>query len=98
MLAVGARLFTFEALLRDDPTVALVVRGSPALENRRVLEDSGELAGAWVLLQDENGWPGRALYRWVVRVGWAVIPTLWLAVWIALAFKTRRTRAPSAHS
>jgi hypothetical protein len=81
LLALATKFFTFEAVLKDDPTVYLVLRPAPSLENRLFLEDSSQLAGAWVLAEDENALWGEGLYEWVVRIGWWLLPVLALAGW-----------------
>jgi hypothetical protein len=82
LLALATKFFTFEATLKDDPTVSLVLRSMPSLENQRLLDDSSQLAGALVLAEDENAFWGSGLYSWLVRVGWWLLPLLLMATWV----------------
>jgi hypothetical protein len=94
LVAVATKLFTFEASLRDDPTVSLVLRSRPSLDNQYILDDSSQLAGAWVVAEDENELLGSGLYHWVVKVGWWLFPLLLVAAWAATHL--RRNRGPLA--
>lgn len=82
LLALAAKLFTFEASLRDDPTVSLVLRPAPALENEQILSDSSQLAGMRVLAEDENAFWASGLYSWIVSVGWWLLPLLLVVAWV----------------
>ncbi|MFY0523104.1 hypothetical protein ACN28I_07905 [Archangium gephyra] len=81
-LALATKLFTFEASLRDDPTVSLVLRPTPSLENQKLLDDSSQLAGALVLSEDENAFWASGLYSWIVSAGWWLLPLLLVAAWV----------------
>jgi hypothetical protein len=92
LLAAGIKLFTFEAILKDDPTVSLVLRPTPSFENRHFLDDSSQLAGALVLAEDENSFLGSGLYDWLVSVGWWLFPLLLVAVWLVPRLRRAGTR------
>lgn len=94
LLALATKLFTFEAVLRDDPTVSLVLRPRPSLENQQLLEDSSHLAGALVLAEDENAFWGSGLYSWLVSVGWWLLPLLLVAAWV-VPYMRRAASRPS---
>jgi hypothetical protein len=92
LLALGLKFFTFEVMLKDDPTVSLVLRSNPSLENRAFLDDSSQLAGAVVLAEDENSFVGEGLYGWVVSMGWWLLPFLTVLVWVGPRLRRQAAR------
>jgi hypothetical protein len=92
LLALAIKLFTFEAHLRDDPTVSLVLRMSPSLENRRFLDDSSQLDAVVVLAEDENSLWAEGLYSALVSVGWWLLPLLLVAAWRVPSLRRARQR------
>lgn len=96
LLGVATKLFTFEASLRDDPTVSLVLRPTPSLENQQLLDDSSQLAGVLVLAEDENAFWGSGLYFWIVSVGWWLLPLLLVAAWVAPRMRRAAARSSQA--
>ncbi|WP_052517560.1 hypothetical protein [Archangium violaceum] len=93
LLALTTKFFTFEATLKDDPTVSLVLRPMPSLENERLLDDSSQLTGALVLAEDENAFWGGGLYSWIVSVGWWLLPLLLIAAWAVPQMRRTTSRA-----
>jgi hypothetical protein len=71
LLWVMLKLFTFEFLLRDDPTVGIALRAAPSMVSHRVVEHSPN--PRLILIQDENDFIGGPPYRWVVRWGWIIL-------------------------
>ncbi len=72
-IAVGVawifvRLFTYEFVLRDDPTGGIAFRTVPGWDNGPTLLD----AGSKIVLQDENGFAGEILYRSFAKYGWLI--------------------------
>lgn len=96
LLGVATKLFTFEASLRDDPTVSLVLRTTPSLKNQQLLDDSSQLAGALVLAEDENAFWGSRFYFWLVSVGWWLLPLLLVAAWGVPRMRRAASRSSQA--
>ena len=62
------RLFTYEFVLRDDPTGGIAFRTVPGWDTGPKLLDSASM----IVLQDENGFAGEALYRTFAHYGWLI--------------------------
>lgn len=78
LLALCGKLFTYEFVLRDDPTSGIALRSTPSFANGPTLLDSGSV----ILLQDENGFEGEELYRAFAHFGWIICIAFALAaVW-----------------
>ncbi len=57
------RLFTVEVHYLDDPTVALAVRFAPGWSDTVLVSAPAQLDGLYLLVSDENDFPGSDLYR-----------------------------------
>ena len=69
LVSLLVKLFTYEYLLRDDPTAGIALRGAPGLDSGpKVL-----MAGDRVLVADENGFIGEGLYRVFSQFGWLIV-------------------------
>lgn len=75
-LCVTIKLFTVELTYPDDPSIALAVRGEPALDNRTTLTDEQQFSDFHTLLIDENAYIGQTLYRGITAWGWWVLPLI----------------------
>ena len=69
VIAIAVLLLTLKALtavvlFNDDPTTLLVVKSSPSWSN--LLVDAQPRQYWLVLVSDENGFIGLALYQWLV--------------------------------
>jgi len=75
-LAVTIKLFTVELTYPDDPSIALAVRGEPALNNRLTLDGKQRFSDFHTLLIDENAYLGQTLYRGITAWGWWLLPLI----------------------
>ncbi|MBL8150371.1 MAG: hypothetical protein JNN15_10645 [Blastocatellia bacterium] len=66
------KLFTVEAHYSDDPTVSLLIRSSPSLDNYLIIKKELPTNIVYVLVSDENDYIGSSLYWLVVSFGWIV--------------------------
>lgn len=80
LLAVGLKLFTYEYAYADGPTSGIVLRSAPGLGSYRQVQREADFGGAPVLIADENGFPGRVVYRAVVQGGWLILAVLAVVV------------------
>jgi hypothetical protein len=87
--AIVLKLFTYEFALSDDPSVGVAWRLTPSLVSRQLLPPS-PAARSRVLVEDENDFAGRGLYRSTVSWGWAVL----LVGWAAAALVSRKRASP----
>jgi hypothetical protein len=90
VLALMLKLFTFEFVLRDDPTAGVALRAVPSLVSHRVVQHSPN--PHLILIQDENDFIGGNIYRWLVGWGWIFVVAA-LPLMVALARWRSRARA-----
>ena len=83
VLALLLKLFTYEFLLRDDPTVGVALRGVPSLVSRQVVPHSP--SPRLILVESENDFLGSGLYKNFASWGWVVIVVAGIGVWILRA-------------
>jgi hypothetical protein len=92
VLALLLKLFTYEFLLRDDPTVGVALRGVPSFASRQIVKHSP--SPDVILVQSENDFLGSRLYESLVQWGWIVL----VIAGIAVLLISRRNKPLSGRS
>ena len=77
LLPLGLKLFTVEVRLAEDPTKGVALRSAPSLASSEVLSLEEFDRQMFLLGPGENGFPGKSLYRALVRWLWPVPAALW---------------------
>lgn len=88
-LSLFIKLFTYEYVLRDDPTTGIALRSAPGFDNGpKVL-----IGGDRVLVADEGGFVGEELYRLFATFAWSLpVALVPLAIWFSSTRKRNRRR------
>ncbi len=73
-----AKLFSAVVFLGDDPTVFLIYRLSPSLDNT-ILLSTMEYDKYSIILSDENGFVGESIYYLIVNYLWWAIPVAFIS-------------------
>jgi len=68
------KLYTTEVMFNDDPTIMVIIKDKPSLENRRIITWDSSIKEAIVLISDENGYIGQSVYVAIVSWAWIVLP------------------------
>ena len=68
------KVYTAQVTYHDDPTVYLVLKRAPSLDNYVVDKDCPDKSR--VIIMDENDYVGSTIYSHVVSWGWIVIPMM----------------------
>lgn len=85
VVALLLKLFTYEFVLRDDPTVGVALRTWPSLVSKQVLSRSP--SANVILVQSENDFLGSGLYENFAKWGWIILAIAGTSV---LVFPGRR--------
>lgn len=76
LMMIAVKLFTYEFFLPDDPTCGIALRRTPALISYAPLRASPSGPMDRILIQDENDYLGGVVYRFIVDLGWILVPVL----------------------
>ncbi len=74
VLCILIKLYTTEVMFNDDPTIMVIIKDKPSLENRRIITWDSSIKEAIVLISDENGYIGQSVYVAIVSWAWIVLP------------------------
>ncbi|RKZ40234.1 MAG: hypothetical protein DRQ49_09005 [Gammaproteobacteria bacterium] len=80
VLCILIKLYTTEVMFNDDPTIMLIIKDKPSLENRRIITWDSSIKEAIVLIYDENGYIGQSVYVAIVSWVWIVLPLFTLFI------------------
>ena len=93
VLVLFLKLFTAVATQKGDPSVALIVKPSPSLNNQLILQEHENIFDYTVILFDENSFIGEDIYHALNGSLWIVLLVLGAAA-IAFAISRRNIGQP----